>query len=83
MHERNAIAARGLVHEVRRDEDRHVVLAREVGQDLPEAVARDGIDARCRLVQDQNIGRMDHRDRKRQALADAERQRVWQCVDDA
>ena len=65
-----------------RDEDRDVVFAGEVGQALPKAVARHRIDAGCRLVEYQNVGRMDHRHRQRQALADAKRQRIWKAIDD-
>ena len=71
MHQRDAVAALGLVHEMGRDEDRDVVLAGQVDQDLPEAVARHRIDARSRLVEDQEVGRVDQRHRQRQALADA------------
>ena len=78
VHERDAVAALRLVHEMGGDEDGHAVAAREIDQALPEGVARDGIDAGGRLVEDQDVGRMDHRHGERQALADAERQGVGQ-----
>ncbi|CAO3437987.1 hypothetical protein [Azospirillum argentinense] len=78
VHQRDAVAAFGLVHEMRRDEDRHPVPARQPDHDLPERVARDGIDARRRLVQDQHGGLVNHRDGEGQALALAEGQAVRQ-----
>ncbi len=83
MHEGNTVAALRLVHEMGRDEDCHVVLAGQIRQDLPEVVARYRVDARCRLIKDQNFGRMYHRHRKREALTDAEGQCVRQCIDGA
>ncbi len=47
---------------------------------LPEDVARDRIDARGRLVEDQQLGLVHHRHRQRQALADAQRQLSGQGV---
>ena len=74
IHQRNAVAALGLVHEMGGDEDRHALIARQLDQQLPEAVARQGVDARGRLVEDEHLRFVDHGDRERQALADAERQ---------
>ena len=74
MHERDAVAAHRLVHEVRGEEDRHPVIAGEIDQVFPEPVAGDWIDARCRLVQDQHLGAVLDRDRQLQALTNAERQ---------
>ena len=76
IHQRNAVAALGLVHEVGRDEDRHLVSARQIDEQLPEGIARHRIDARGRFVQDQQFRRMHQRHRQRQALAHAERQFV-------
>ncbi|CAN0627283.1 protein of unknown function [Burkholderia multivorans] len=75
VHQRNAIAARRLVHEVRRDENGHALLARQLDQMPPEHVARAGIDARGRFVQDQHFRLVQARGRQLQPLADAERQR--------
>ena len=74
VHERDAVAAHRLVHEVRGEKDRHPVIAGEIDQVFPELVAGDRIDARCRLVQDQHLGAMLDRDRQLQALTNAERQ---------
>ena len=75
IHQGHAVAARGFVHEMGRDEDRDALIAREIDQQLPEAVARQRIDAGGRLVEDQDFRLVHDRDRERQALPDAERQR--------
>ena len=74
IHQRNAVAALGLVHEMGRDEDRHALVARQIDQQFPEPIARQRIDARGRLVEDQHLGLVHDRDGERQPLADAERQ---------
>ena len=51
MHERDAVAAEGLIHEMGGDEDRHSLTPREVDEQLPELVAGDRIHAGRRLVQ--------------------------------
>ena len=51
-------------------------------EQLPEGVARDRIDARGGLVEDQHVRSVDHRDRERQALADAEREPLGERVGD-
>ena len=76
MHERDAVAALRLVHEMGGDENRHAVVAREIDQRAPERVARDRVDARRRLVEDENGGLVQHRDRELKPLLDAERQAV-------
>lgn len=45
VHQRYAIAALRLVHEVGGDEDGHAVLARQVEHQLPETVTRHRVDA--------------------------------------
>ena len=45
MHQRDAVAALGFVHEVGRDEDRHPVPPRQVVEQSPEQVARCRVDA--------------------------------------
>ena len=82
VHQSDPIAALRLVHEMRGDEDRDVLGACEIDHDAPEAVARDRVHARGRLVEDQNFRSVDHRDRERQALALAQRQRGRQRVHD-
>ncbi len=49
-------------------------IARQIDQQCPELVARRWIDTRGRLVKDQHLRLMHHRDRQRQALAQAQRQ---------
>lgn len=53
--EGEAITARGLIHVVRGDEDRHPARGEFVDQ-LPEAATRSRIDARRRLVEEDEIG---------------------------
>ena len=74
IHQRNPVAALGFVHEMGRDENRHALIAREIDQQFPEPVARQRVDARGRLVEDQHLRLVDNRDGKRKPLADAERQ---------
>ena len=74
IHQGYAVAALRLVHEMGGDEDRHAVMARKIDQRLPEPVASERIDARGRLVEDQDLRLVHDRDREREALADAERQ---------
>ena len=64
------------------DENRHAVVAREIDQRAPERVARDRVDARSRLVEDENGGLVQHRDGELEALLHAERQAVGPRVDD-
>ena len=80
MHQRDAVAALGLVHEVGGDEDGHAVAARQLDQLAPEGVARHRVDARGGLVEDQHLGLVDHGHRQRQTLAVAEGQLAWQTV---
>jgi hypothetical protein len=81
VHHRHAVATRGLVHEVRRDEDGHLVAPRQLDHQAPEIVARDGVDARSRLVEDQQLGLVHHRHCQRQALAHPQRQALGQSVE--
>ena len=74
MHQRDTVAAIGLVHEVGRKEDGDPVVAGEIDQGAPEGVAGDRIDTRRGLVEDQDGRPMQHGDRKLQPLLDAERQ---------
>ena len=76
VHQRDAVAALGLVHEVRRDEDGDVVVARELAQLAPEQVARGGVHARGGLVEDQHLGPVQAGGGELQALADAQRELV-------
>ncbi len=80
MHQRDAIAALSLVHEVGGNEDGHPVAARQLDHQLPEAVASHRVDPRSGLVEDQDFRLVDHRHRQRQTLANAQRQVVGQLV---
>ena len=80
MHQRNAVAPLGLVHEVGREEDRDAIVAGEVDQRAPESVARNRIDARGWLVENEYRGPMQHRHRKLQPLLDAKRQALRLCM---
>ena len=82
MHQRNPVAALRLVHEMGGDENGDIVVAREIGKDLPEPVPCHRVDAGGRFIEDENIRRMDHRHRQRQPLPDAERQVVRQGFHD-
>jgi len=81
VHQRDAVAAEGLVHEVGRDEDRHLLTPREVDEQLPELVPRDRVDARGGLVEDQHLRLVDHRHGQGEPLSDAERQHVGEVVE--
>ena len=74
IHQRDAIAALGLVHEMSGDENRHALIARQVDQQFPEPVPRQRIDARGRLVEDEHFRLVNDGDGQRQPLANAERQ---------
>ena len=69
VHERNAVAALRFVHEVGRKKDRDAVVARQIDQRAPERIARDRIDARRRLVENENGRLVQHRHRKLQVSA--------------
>jgi hypothetical protein len=82
VHQRDAVAALRLVHEVGGDEDGHPVLARQVEHQLPETIARHRVDPRGGLVEDQDLRLVDHRHGQRQALANAQRQALGEHVHD-
>lgn len=64
-----------------RDEDRHALVARQIDQQFPEPVARQRVDSRGRLVEDQHLRPVHDRDGEREPLADAERQILGALVD--
>ena len=74
VHERDAVTALGLVHEMRREKDGDAVVAGEIDQRAPERVARDRIDAGSRFVENEDSGLVQHRHGKLQPLFDAERE---------
>ena len=81
-HQRDAVAAPGLVDEVGGDEDGDLVAAGQVDQVLPEAVPGHRVHARGRLVEDQQVGPVDQRHGELQALPLPQRERVGQRVHD-
>ena len=74
MHERDAVAALGFVHEVGGDEDGDLVAPGQLHHQPPEVVARNRVHARGGLIQDQQLGLVHHGHGQRQALAHAQRQ---------
>ena len=74
VHQGDAVAAEGLVHEVGGDEDRHPLTAREVDEQLPELVAGDRIHAGGRLVQQEHVGLVQHGDRQGEPLLQPQRE---------
>ena len=80
MHHRDAVAALRFVREVGREEDRDAIVSRKIDQGAPERVARDGVDARGRLVENEDRGFVQHRHGELQSLLDAERQAVRPSV---
>ena len=65
----------GLVHVVRREDEGHAALLEPV-QPVPEEVARLRVEARRRLVEEQQVRLVDQRPRDRQAPLHAARQRL-------
>ena len=61
---------------MRGDEDRDVAASREIGEQAPEFVARQRIDPRRGLVQDQQLGIVHDRHGQRKTLPHAERERI-------
>ena len=74
MHQRDTVAALGLVHEVGREKDGDAIIAGEIDQRAPERVAGDRIDARSGLVENEHGRPVEHGHRKLQSLLDAKRQ---------
>jgi len=76
VHQRDPVAAHDLGHAMGGQEDRDVLLPRQVHKRLPEHIARHRINTRARLVEDQNLGPVDQRDRQRQAHRQAVEHRI-------
>ena len=72
--QRRPVAVLGFVHVMGRDQDRHAV-AGEAVDEVPEAPPRRRLDARGRLVQEQDGRPVQHGAAKRQALLPAARKR--------
>jgi len=81
VHERDAVAALGLVHEVGGDEDGDAIAAGKLDQGAPEGIARHRVHPRGGLVENQHLGAVDHCHRQRQALPVSERQRIGQRIE--
>ena len=82
MHQRDPVAALGLVHEMGGDEDGDLVPARQIDHDLPEGIPRHRVHPRGRLVEDQHLRPVDHGHRQGQPLALPKRQGVGQALHD-
>ena len=74
IHQRDAVATLGFVHEMGGDENRHALDCATGRSAAPRSVARQRIDARRRLVEDEHVRLVHDGDGERQPLADAERQ---------
>ena len=74
MHQRDTVAALGLVHEVSGEEDGDAIIAGKVDQRAPERVACHRVDARSRFIENEDRRPVQHRHRKLQPLLDAQRQ---------
>ena len=85
VHEGDAVAALGLVHEVGRDEDGDPLLAGELQQMAPEHVPRCRVHAGGRFVEDQHFGPVQAGGGQLQSLADAQgqgrRQRIGMAIE--
>ena len=69
MHQRNAIAALSLVHEMGREKDGDPIVAGEIDQRAPEGIAGDRIDARSGLVENEHGRPVQHGHRQAAAAA--------------
>ena len=74
MHQRNAVAAIGLVHEVGRQEDGDPIIAGEIDQRAPEGIAGDRVDTRGGFVENEHRRSVQQSHRQLQSLLDAQRQ---------
>ena len=68
VHKRDPVAACRFIHEMGRHEDRHALIAvRQVDEERPERIAGNRIDARGRLIENEEVGLVDDRHGERQA----------------
>ena len=74
VHQRDAVAAGGFVHEVGGDENGYALFPRHAEQVLPKHIARGGIDAGGGLVQNQHLRAVQAGGGQLQALAHAQGQ---------
>ena len=75
------MAALGLVHVQRREQDRHAATHDERVDDRPEVAPRDRVDARRRLVQQQYVGQVDQRADQRELLAHPARELAGRAIE--
>jgi len=66
---------------MRGDEDGDALVACEIDQQIPEPVPRQRIDTGCGLVEDEDLGLVDHRNGQREPLADSERKVQCQMIE--
>ena len=79
---REAGSVLGLVHVGRRDDDREPLVVEGV-QDLPELAARHGVDARRRLVEEEEGRARQERRHERELLLHAARERAGEACAEA
>ena len=74
IHQRDAVAAFGFVHEMRGYEDGHALIARKIDQQLPEPIPGQRINARRRLIEDEHLRPVHNGNSERKPLPNAQRQ---------
>ena len=74
MHQRDAVAALGLVHKVGGQKNGHALFAGQLNQQAPEIIPRRRIDPGGGFVEDQHFRLMQHRHRQGQTLTHPQRQ---------
>src|SRR5450830_913358 len=80
--EGEAVALFGLVHVVRRDEDRHPARGGELVDEVPEEAAALRVDASGRFVEEEELGLVEQGRRERDALPLAGREVLGQLAED-
>ncbi len=80
--ERQAVALLGLVHVVRRDEHGHAAVGRQLVDQVPEQAPAARVDAAGGLVEEEQLGLVDQRRRKRSPLPQPGRQPLGELVED-
>ena len=68
-HQQQAVAALGLVHDVRGDEDRRAALVGDAVEEVPQVAAQDGVEADGRFVEYEQFGCAEQGDGERDAAA--------------
>src|ERR1019366_5852995 len=80
--EREAVALLGLVHVVRRAEDRHPACGRELVNQVPEEAPALRVDAAGRLVEEEELWLVEEGRRESDALALARREVLRELLED-